>query len=283
MRIYSFSRLQAFLTCARKFKYKYVDGWEVQYDGPPLPVGKATHSGIDALYLGASTEEAVATAQKSYWDEIGPVYERLEPREQKNLDNGWVQVEAMLSKYLETSEEMFVIPMGHDRALKGIIDRRMKVNGDLWVHDTKTSGMDLQKVLKVHRLRKQFALYKLIADEEYKVGHIGVMLDLIHKPRVYNRKDGTNTVGDVAYHREPLHISDRMVDEARGWFHHIAELIETNEAALRPASFHQWPMNTDSCLNFNRVCPYFECCRMPTRATQLLENSSKFKQREEVK
>lgn len=284
MQIYSFSRLQAFLTCARKFRYKYIDGFDIAYEGAPLPVGKATHTGVDALYLGADVAEAVTKAQREYWDAIGPTYETLDPKEQRTLDGGWRQVEAMIVQYpyrdtegLETSEETFIVDMGRDRQLKAIIDRRMKVNMDIWVHDTKTTGYAIDKILKIHRLRKQFALYKLVADKEYKMDHVGVMLDMIYKPQVYWKKDGSfSSMRDPAFHREPLHISDAMVADSVVWFHEIADQIEANEERGGP-----WIMNTDSCLNYNRVCPYFECCRMPLRATQLMEGSSKFKVREE--
>lgn len=284
MRIYSFSRLQAFVTCSRKFRYKYIDGFDIAYEGAPLPVGKATHTGIDSLYLGATIEDALARAKEAFWAEIGGVYEQLDPKEKQKLDGGWKQVEGMLVHYpykdtsaLETSEETFVMDMGRGRHLKSILDRRMKSNGDVWVHDTKTSGYQLDKILKIHRLRKQFPLYKLIADAEYGVDHIGVMLDLIYKPQVYWKKTGEfSSMREPAYHREPLHISDAMVEDAKVWFHYIADQIEKNEDEHGP-----WLQNTEACLAYNRTCPYFECCRMPTRAVQLMSGDGRFKKREE--
>ena len=160
------------------------------------------------------------------------------------------------------------------------------------MHDSKTTGFGIEITAKALRLRKQFVGYYMLAEDwllqascklDREVPALkGVMSDIIAKPRVYFRKDGGCTVSGEGFHREPVHVSEGDVEDFKGWFHQVANQIEQDEfdmAGVPP--FSAFPMNTDSCMSFNRLCPYYECCRNPKRVEQLL-GSEGFEKREEL-
>lgn len=308
MKVYSFSKLQAYLQCPRKYSYERVHRYSVRYEGVPRPAGKATHKGVELLYLGQDRATAIDQAHREYYDESGLKAYMQEmagspemPAIKQDVAKGWKQVEEILIKYkppksheVVATELDITVDMGHGRGFRGILDRIVRINDDLWVPDTKTTGLPISKVQKVQRLRQQYPGYKLLAEQAgYDI--TGVILDLIYKPRIYVRKDGTMTVerGGPLFHMEPMHCSDQQVAQFKGWFHRIADEIErcheldsiTERQTLCGDRFvaeecgDPWPMNTDSCMAFNRVCPYFEACRSPERALQYLEASERFEKR----
>jgi hypothetical protein len=293
MNVYTFSQLQQFLNCARKYKYNYVDLVSPVYDGVPRPVGTAVHLAIDAMMRGTSALDALEQALARYWRDIPEdVYDGLDVKEQDKVKKGVEQITCIVQKYpwaqtngtkLLASELIVEIPMGHDRAYKGRVDQVLEHNGGVWVHDTKTTGFGIEMMAKTLRLRKQFVGYFMLArhwlDRDQPTPPLkGVMSDIIAKPRVYLRKDGGVTVSGEGFHREPMHVSEQDVEGFVGWFHHIATLIEHNETTA-PCD-HPWPQNTDTCVSFMRTCPYFEACRNPKRAAQLFEDAGQFTKRD---
>lgn len=320
MKTYSYSRLKLFLECARKFRYQYQDGWVPSFDGVPLPMGKATHAGIEALAKGASSPEATDVAVQVLYegmpDEVGD-------KDEEKFRIAEHQLRAILRDYPKWGEGVEIIgvekevvaPMPYGRAFKGILDLIVRINGQLYVWDTKTTGDPIERAAKANRLRLQYPGYAVLgeywareapeaartaadaaADDERADGPTrvraiaGVVVDLIHKPRVYVRKDGSLTPNiKPAFHRESINVDAARRRDFVAWFNHVAFLIELNESAGKEPIKDMgdmvegsivpgvWPMNDGSCSKWGRVCPYFECCRNPERAVQLMEVSDDFK------
>jgi hypothetical protein len=189
----------------------------------------------------------------------------------------WGQVGKVVASELTYS----VVMEGGGEEYEGRLDLLLEHNDDYWVHDTKTTGYELSKMAAVLRMRMQFAGYFILADAWLRNNGLdhtklsGVMSDIIGKPRVYWRKDGSYSHKEATYHREPMHMSLRQVDEFSDWFHDIVGRIQDNRRS------GCWIKNTDSCMAFNRLCPYFNVCRMGMdRAERMLEVDSKFAKRD---
>ena len=284
MSTYTYSQLAAYQACARKYRYTYEEGWEPVYDGAPRPVGSAVHRGINALAVGLSRDEAADLARTRYFEDIPrQVYAQLEPKERESVDKGKAQVERIIERYphvgpqhgkVEMVEQVLTTKMGHGRFYSGRIDQVIEVNGEHWVLDTKTTGQEWTKLLKVHRIRQQYVGYYLLGAELGIENLRGVIVDLVAKPRIYFRKDGDITYSGENFHREVVHVGPKDVYNFSAWFHRLAWLIEEDIVD------EVWPMRAENCLAFNRVCPYFEACRMEDRASIYLRQSPKFKMRE---
>lgn len=307
MKVYTFSELQQSQSCEREYAYRYVDLLQPRFDGLPKPVGGALHAGVEALYNGKGSAETLAEAKEYYWKDIPEelrvtgAQECVEDAQLQKVFGGWLQVKAMLEQYpwkdqheMLTNEAALLVPMGHGRALRLKIDRTMLVNGGLWIHDTKTTGFQMAPMVKIMRLRHQFAGYVWAVQQWLAGGALegppppegvdaqqlrGVIADMVQKPRVYWKQKNKQPTGEVTvqraeYHREPLHVTAGHVEEFAKWFHTCASRVEA--AGLEEC----WVKNTDNCFKYNSVCAMFELCRNPARAAQIANDEQLFTKRE---
>ncbi len=134
MDTFSFSRLNTYETCPRRFYYKYVLGWE-DPAGLPAIFGKTVHKAVEFCLNGHSFNDAVATA----WIEEG------------NMDPGVdkAEVERQVNRALRLGftgevERHFVMELAPGIKLQGYID--LVVDGHIpiiidWKTGRKTNGV----------------------------------------------------------------------------------------------------------------------------------------------
>lgn len=276
MNKYSYSRLACFQACPRKFQYKYEMGYEPRWDGPPKPVGKAVHAGIEAFYT--STNDAVSAALAAWDAEVTPeVVEQLGVDEQESIERYRMVVEACVRAYVvkytkdkfsdvHHVEQELETDMGHGRVLTGRVDRIVGGLNRSWIHDTKTTGLDIALVARAHMLRKQYPGYTLNARANGEMVS-GVIMDFIRKPQAPRplKAGGFGKMQDVLFHREWLPVTESDEQRFRKWFHAVCAMIEECSA------YDDWPQNDGACLNFNRLCPYYDVCIEGKRAQQVLD------------
>jgi len=256
-----------FQTCEQKYKWKYVDDLEPRWDGVPKPLGTAFHSGVAEIYQGEDVLQATHNAVEKYYELVGKPIDNLTEKEAQQVGKGRLQLEAMLAHYpyvperfedivaIEKDMEWEVVP---GRSLVFRADRLIRVNGALWLHDTKTTGLEVNLMVKVQRLRTQYVGYA--AGVEALTGEklAGVMLDAVHKPPVYFKKTGEfSSMKEPGYVREPIHKTEAQLAEFVEWFRILTMRIEDME----PQGL--WLKNTDACLAYNRTCPYLNLCLRP--------------------
>lgn len=288
--MYSPSQLDRWMTCPQSWKWAYVEGLERKgFKGIPRPVGSAIHLGIQRRWEGVATPQAVDEALAYYEKEWQTTKKEMTPEDYDKVEQGKWQVWAGVGQYpmradwvvnMEafSSEEEIVVDMGRGRGLKCFLDRLVQTAGGVWVWDLKTTGWAPELVLKQMKIRQQFKAYVLVAEKKLGVRPQGVVVDLISKPRVYVRKDGTVDEGKVVakFHQEPFHVGDEDVEDFTRRFHWIVDQMEEMEAA-------GWaPKNDASCLQFNRPCDYWELCARPSFVEATKETLYTVREREET-
>jgi hypothetical protein len=149
-------------------------------------------------------------------------------------------------------------------------DRLIRVNGKLWLHDTKTTGIDVGLMVKVQRLRTQYVGYAAAVEAIMGEELAGVMLDAVHKPEVYFKKTGEfSSMKEPGFLREPIHKTKEQLEEFKDWFETLAYRIvvsmpsKTRGVDGVPLVAAGFLKNTDACLAFNSVCPYLNLCLRP--------------------
>jgi hypothetical protein len=143
-----------------------------------------------------------------------------------------------------------------ERTLVFRADRLIRVNGQLWLHDTKTTGTEISTMVKVQRLRTQYVGYAAGVEAIMGEKLAGVMLDAIYKPAVYFKKTGElSSMKEPAFLREPISKTKEQLEEFKEWFSTIVSRIELGEKRRLK--------NTDACLAYNSVCPYLNLCLRP--------------------
>lgn len=272
------SELLAMLECERAYSHKYVERLQSKrFQGIPRPVGTAIHKGVELVWRGRPRVEAVQGAIHEYdrsWRAQVTVAPSIEDMDK--IDEGRGQVRACVQEYphepqgeeIVWLEKDVIVDMGSGRGLKVRLDREVRVNQDWWLHDTKTTGSSsLDLVARGYKLSKQFCGYSVAAEQECGEPVTGVLIDIIRKPRTYKRKDGTVTVGEAAFLREPRAFTRDDIDGFRDWFHAVVNRIEANKIDGMPTS--AWLQNTGSCTKWNRVCEFWDLCARPQFAEAL--------------
>ena len=266
---FTFSELQQFLNCPRQYYYNYKLLYSPVFEGVPRPAGTAIHKGVEAIFAGKNPSEAAAEAVLAFWEEVKVPESELSDKDRNAVRSGAMQVRECVVRYpwgegIELlHQEMVLEGEIGGRHFTGRVDRLVRVNGKVWVWETKTTGLSMEAMVKVMRLRKQLPGYvELVRQNASSLGIekdeiAGIQLDLIGKPRVYWRKDGTATVKDPLYNLEPININWGALEAFSAWFQRVTEDIVKE----RPLNEEPWPQNTDSCFRFMRVCSYFEACR----------------------
>lgn len=262
---WNISRLQQFQTCEQKYKWKYVEDLEPKWDGLPKPLGKAFHEGIAAIYKGMGKAKALDVAELAFHAELPLGWTELDGKEVQKITKGEMQLRDMIERYPWKPEDD-VVAIEKDmewevvsgKVLVFRADRLIRVNGALWLHDTKTTGLDVAQMVRVQRLRTQYVGYAAGVEAIMGERLVGVMLDVVHKPEVYFKKTGEfSSMKESGYLREPINKTEAQLHEFKTWFVDMVQGVEDSKVTGR------WHKNTDSCLMFNSVCPYIDLCLRP--------------------
>ncbi len=158
----TYSSIQAFKSCRRRYKYRYVDGLELKERPVYFSFGTATHLGLGSYYKGSSLDAALNEIE-THFNDNAPAQddpERLTEWEKAKtlasdvFRNYVVHYSKEPFKVLEV-EKLFELPVLDVRGEKyhgvieaGKVDALVEENG-LWVMETKTA-----KTIDVNYKRK---------------------------------------------------------------------------------------------------------------------------------
>lgn len=255
--------------CEARAYWSVVRRLRKPYDGAGKPIGSAVHRGLELLYRGQSRSDATISAV-DYYKELTPLSMRreLEGEERAKVEIGEIQVTNTLRAYPWGPKDEFEVahlieePLSArlgEHEIVGTVDRIVKTNGGLYIHDTKTTGLSMSMASKTQKLSMQYPAYMWLAKENgYDVK--GVVVELIQKPRVYKRKDGSFSCGNPGYHREPVVLTFAEIDR---WVSNAERYCVIADTASPDT------LNTQACLTYMRPCPYFDLCMNPRRAEQV--------------
>lgn len=183
----SFTRVDTFEQCPRRFRYQYVDGLP-QTPAPQLSFGSSIHGALEWLYDRKHPElpslEDTLQALYDVWDSTG--YAAVD-RETQMLAYGHARavVSAFHARVVTegfrlpaATEAWFELPVGEDIVVVGAIDRvDVDATGDLHVVDYKTN----RKARSRGQVRDslQLAIYALATQELYGRLPASVALDFV--------------------------------------------------------------------------------------------------------
>lgn len=274
MASYHVTDLMLFAQCEQRYHWAKRERLQPRYDGIARPVGRAVHVGIERLYLGANKAEALE-AGKTAWQNALPIAIPVEER--AKVEIGRQQVERCIANYpyspglpakihdadfdeVVSVEEQMQARLPNGATIIGTFDRRVRIGGFWWLHDTKTTGLAIVDVARMHRVRMQYPGYCWIAHENDIVVE-GVLDEIIGKAKTWKLKDGSYGIGKPVYHRESLIFGQAARKRFVEWAVSIIGRIEKGDRI----------MNTDACYSFGRICPYLELCASPGKEERLME------------
>lgn len=283
-RFYDNTRIAAFKRCPRYYYFRHVRHWTGEGKSPPLAFGAAWHKAMDvvwqAIHGHATDAEAVDLGYEGFcheWIEQGmPSPLEIGPAEIADL-RGRVPGTAleMLYSYveqrgdfikrikLEAVEKPFVVPLDPvDPYLWyiGRIDKVIQKDGDILGIEHKTTsaystiGGFRQSFLDSFSPNNQIDGYMFALRMLYGKRATAIWVDavLVHKTEHHHTRI-------VPVERFGSYL-DSWLWEVHSWI----DQIEANQAAMEHQDdgyMSAWPMNTNSCWDFNMPCPYLDVCK----------------------
>jgi hypothetical protein len=298
------TRLSAAKTCMRYFMYRHVYHLTPDEIAPPLVFGSAWGCALDVIWLRnreiyvskATRRDAIDAAYAAFtesWtthgfmhpDDLSPddidrlgartpmtaldmIHDYVDVRQQLFMDKGFSLI---------SIENPFIVPLDPNDPHKwyvGRIDKVFALHKDIYGSDHKTTVMYAKKGIfrspwiDAWSLNSQIDGYNYVLRIEYGERARGVWVDgaLVHK----TVHDGFKFI-PVERQQQQL---DAWLWEAHSWIDDIEANLAVLEERSDPAAPYlaAFPKNTNSCVQYERTCPYFELCQMYANPTKLRDN-----------
>ena len=235
----SFTRVDTFEQCPRRFRYQYVDGLP-QAPAPQLSFGSSIHATLEWLYdrkhpvLPSIDEMLQALFER--WESIGyaevPRSEQLEAYEhaRRIVRAFHERVEREGFRLPAATEAWFSLPVGDDLSVVGAIDRvDIEDDGTLHVIDYKTNRRARTRAQVRGSL--QLAIYALATRELYGRMPASVALDFV-----------------VPGVRVAVPVDELDLDAVPGRISAVAERIRAREDTPIPNRLCDW-------CDYRAICP----------------------------
>ena len=270
------SKRSDYVSCPRKFYWKYVRGITPSIGSTALRYGSVWHKAMEVFYnvvkeVGWVKSDPLVKAiqaAKEAWDEESREREFYDDyRTLENLMKSLLQFvahfagdEAMLE--VLSAEKIFCIAMTHGPNDKiqfppfyftGKIDLKVKLNGRIWIVDHKTTGQSLS--IQQTRLNRspQFIGYYAAGKKVFEEAPEGMLVVLHHLSAYKSKKTGNYGKPKIDFARVPQIYSNADITEWRN------SLCTTARHIYDSITDENWPMCFDSCYTYGR-CAYTNLC-----------------------
>lgn len=263
-------------SCLRNYYLRHRRCYESIFGSTALRYGSVWHAVQDAFYTGigdngwsyfpTALEEAIRVGKYAWEEETARKQFREDYRTLTNLIKSFMsylsyhQSDSVEMEVL-TSEEAFVVDMSpyvHLRAgvkpffFGGIMDLKVKLMGQIWFIDHKTTGASLdQQVFRLQR-SAQFIGYTFGLGAKQETDVTGFQISF-HYLSARKRKDGQYGEPSIDFRRSPEIYGE---EDLRQW---LTSILETAERIQRAEETNIWPMQFDSCYNYGS-CTYIDIC-----------------------
>lgn len=274
--------LSDFKRCMRYGYFKHVKGWQPEGTSPALIFGSAWHAAMDVVWeelAEGKNDNELAVARRAMdkfqeeWEaEGGPAqFTPLNLREwsPRIPQTAALMLENYIAKHraalrhltLIKAEELFAVPLDDGVHYVGRRDKLVRnTSGKHIIVEHKTTAWGTKSGFKAAWStswtgKSQIDGYLFSAGHKYPNLSLSVWIDaaLVHTTE-------HKTFDFIPVVRTMAHL-DAWLWETRYWVgtirQHLAALAEADTDAEFMAAF---PRNTESCIQFNRRCPYFDTC-----------------------
>ncbi len=287
------SKLNAYMTCPRKFFYEYVLGWREDTPNIHLDFGRAWHSAMEHLALHGNKPDEVPRAFELFMQEFKRTYSGNDPMAETGAKNPTSALYA-LERYAETYindtftpmhiEVPGIVPLddeGHNLTLRMDLIGRVSFAGDkIAVMDHKTASSDNRWWREQWAMSSQMGTYIHMLYCLFPPSDVfGALINgcVIRQPPQL-KKDGTpyaNSLGP-AFMRIPV---QKTPDQMQSWLDNMLFYYKDYERQLEALDAAQpgdsvlscFPMNPSNCVKYNRTCQFINFCSTRSNPLTLVE------------
>jgi len=258
------SKLQEYMSCPRKYFYRYMLGWETQGRNIHLIFGEAWHRAIEVLmrkgYTGGAIKEGMERFEEYYrrfYDEYED--ENNRPKAPENALEGLI---AYATHYSDDDFEVLytevhgTIPLDDKRMIVGRLDSICRDKRGVFSLEHKTGSRKSSMWGEQWTLKTQIGTYNhalmCIFDPKEVYGVI------VNGVFFYKTK--------TEFLRAPIRkLKNAMqiwLDTTLYYYKQIEvdTLLMESEQNLDHETMSSFPMNPESCTKWNRMCKYADFC-----------------------
>ena len=271
--IHDASKISMFMTCPRKYFFKYVLGWGTDLPNIHLVFGEAWHRAMAHILKHGLSAESISTAH----DKFSEYYNRFFNAEDslqyapKSIEGALLALVEYDRTYKDSEDYELIhtevagtVPIHEDyKPLHFRLDSILRNKTGQYISmDHKTSSRQTGTWGDQWILSMQMCLYSHVLFCQYNPEDVyGMIINGVFLRK--NAPKGSETVN--GFQRVPIRktISQMQVwlwnvihwlDEIQWNFEELAKSKEEDDVLMA------FPMNTNSCVDFGRVCEYHAFC-----------------------
>jgi len=305
MRIESNSSINTALECPKKYQFKYIHKVESPVYPHAAAYGTFVHYFKECEHKGVDPDRTAIFREyidkyPEYEDDIQWdiwLAEKVSYQHKRFWDNVDGTIGSPSNDVLEFKdvEGEWGFNIDHEHKQVGKRDGYVyhKDIEKFFLYELKTSGTTNREAYK-HKLENDSQIdVNILAIQEDKQPVSGVFYDIIWKPAIRiktGRKKLPDETRDEFYNR----IVDTYASEPRKYFERLP-VLRTQAALIHgytdlsqkfklmdAMSEHGYPRNTGACLNFNKLCTFFDVCTQPDSPDLLKQYNRRHKKLPEI-
>lgn len=262
-KIYDSSKLQEYMTCPRKYFYKYVLGWANEDPNIHLVFGEAWHRAMEVILWEGGGNEALEKAYARFIEYYRKSFTEIQdgsnfPKVPGSVIPALVQYTnqyAVGKDELIATETAGTVPIAENRVMHYRLDSIYKGDKGYYSLEHKTGSRLSQAWLDQWTLKVQVGTYthSLLCMYPQETTH-GVIIN----GAIFRKKD-------TEFLRVPVRKTEAIMNAWLWNVNHLIDLVEWNMAELKEADdseniLRAFPMNTEACMNYGRMCEFHDFC-----------------------
>lgn len=202
----SYSKVSTWQNCRRKFYYAWLRRLTSRFYSSPHVVGRFAHAGIRKFYE-KKTKDPIGLTMDEFQEEKKWMRDNLmmSPEDEQNLGEDEIIIEGMLAAYRYKYKDLIksAKSLGNEEELgleyttkygiriTGKADHLLKIDGELFIHEVKTSKYINDDYVKNIQNSFQIATYRTIFNKSKTEKIKGIIYDVVRKPAIRLKKKET--------------------------------------------------------------------------------------------
>lgn len=274
------SSITDFLSCARRYQYKYEQQLSKKSIPTPLIIGDIVHHGLAELMLGKSLEEALAVVKVQI-----DLARKKQLEDPDDFESDATIIEGMIRGWhvrrghlkgasvwdwggKKWVEQVFVWIMPDGTRITGKIDGVVVRPDGVWLVEHKTASQINTDYINRLTVDAQVSMYYWAVAKIYGQRPKGIIYNVIRKPGIRQTKKETpadfqNRLLKVLTTEDGYYFSTQLFRDETQVAAFDATLGYIVEDVKRERQRGAWVMNPSQCAPIGRTCPMLPLCSNP--------------------
>ncbi len=263
------TKLQTYMKCHRQYFFEYVLGYTSEYPVHNLVFGSSWHKAKEVLLLSGYSADAVELAMQEFLKEYRKDFSEATDLDYKSKNPGNAEL-ALLQYCKEFQRDEFEVKhteigitvlIGYsekykqDRTLYGKMDSICHDYRGLFSLEHKTAGAAWSYTMDNWNIKFQTSAYLHFMMSYYPPDEVyGIIID----ETIFRKENENNRIvveKSLPFMESWLYEANKVYEELEDDFYALHNLTSDKDVVMK--AFRR---NTESCVQYNRICPMYEAC-----------------------